>query len=277
MAFRGKDMDWQLWIEADSTPLPRRVVIVDRGAPGWPRYTATLSDWNTSPTLSQDTFTFSPPAAAQKIPFVPAGSIFKRPVRCNGESDIHGNSMAKASLTATLVAVLVTSLAAVFVLPVAALARGGGGRGGGGLGVEAAEGCLAHLVVAEDSLAHLGGGGGFSRRSGGSGRPSGGYGMPGGSGRPSSGYQKPASGYTRPGGAGPGQNPNRPGQYPNNPGQNRPGQYPNHPNYPNGYTPRNNINTGNINTGSINVNGSDWGWGDGGAWAPRRWARQPAP
>ncbi len=81
VAFRGKDMDWQLWIEADSTPLPRRVVIVDRGASGWPRYTATLTDWNTSPTLTQDMFAFTPPAAAQKIPFVPAGSIFKRPTR----------------------------------------------------------------------------------------------------------------------------------------------------------------------------------------------------
>jgi len=81
VAFRGKDMDWQIWVEADSTPLPRRVVIVDRGAPGWPRYTATVTDWNTSPTFSPDTFVFTPPASAQKIPFNPAGTIFKRPVR----------------------------------------------------------------------------------------------------------------------------------------------------------------------------------------------------
>jgi hypothetical protein len=72
LAFRGKDMDWQIWVEEGSTPLPRRIVIIDRQVPGWPKYTATITDWDTSPVLTPDIFTFTPPAGSQKIPFVSA-------------------------------------------------------------------------------------------------------------------------------------------------------------------------------------------------------------
>lgn len=74
LAFRQKDLDWQIWIEDSATPVPRRVAIVDRAMPGSPRYTATLTDWNTSPSFGPDMFTFVPPAGAQKISITP-GSI----------------------------------------------------------------------------------------------------------------------------------------------------------------------------------------------------------
>lgn len=72
LAFRGKGLDWQIWIDKGTTPLPRRVVIIDRQVPGSPRYTANFTSWDASPTFSADTFTFVPPSGAQKIPFVPA-------------------------------------------------------------------------------------------------------------------------------------------------------------------------------------------------------------
>lgn len=71
LAFRGKDMDWQIWIEASATPLPRRVVIIDRLLPSAPRYSATLANWDTNPTFAADIFTFVPPPGSEKIPFIP--------------------------------------------------------------------------------------------------------------------------------------------------------------------------------------------------------------
>ncbi len=72
LAFRGKDMDWQIWIEDSATPLPRRVVITDRLVKPWLSYMATLTKWDVSPTFGPDTFTFVPPPGATKIPFEPA-------------------------------------------------------------------------------------------------------------------------------------------------------------------------------------------------------------
>jgi len=70
LAFRGKQVDWQIWIQDDpSAPLPVKVVIVDRRVEGRPRYTAYLSNWNVSPTFDPAMFSFTPPAGAQKINF----------------------------------------------------------------------------------------------------------------------------------------------------------------------------------------------------------------
>lgn len=69
LAFRGTDMDWQIWVQSGQTPLVRRVVIIDRGVKGSPRFVATLSNWNLSPSFTDSTFQFVPPADAHKIPF----------------------------------------------------------------------------------------------------------------------------------------------------------------------------------------------------------------
>lgn len=70
LAFRGKQVDWQIWIQNDpSAPLPLKVVISDRRVNGRPRFVATLSDWNTNATFDQSIFSFAPPAGAQKINF----------------------------------------------------------------------------------------------------------------------------------------------------------------------------------------------------------------
>lgn len=70
LAFRGKNVDWQIWIQNDpSAPLPVKVAITDRRVNGRPRFVATLSDWNLSPTFDESMFSFTPPAGAQKINF----------------------------------------------------------------------------------------------------------------------------------------------------------------------------------------------------------------
>lgn len=70
LAFRQKGgIDWQLWVEDSETPLPRRIVMVDRQIRDFPRFSATLSDWNVNPAFDESTFAFTPPEGAQKIKF----------------------------------------------------------------------------------------------------------------------------------------------------------------------------------------------------------------
>jgi hypothetical protein len=67
LAFRQKDMDWQLWVARGDQPVPMRLAIVDRSARGAPRYTVTMTDWNTSPQFEAAEFTFTPPEGATQI------------------------------------------------------------------------------------------------------------------------------------------------------------------------------------------------------------------
>lgn len=67
-AFRQEDVDWQIWIEDDSTPLPRRLVITSKLEKGEPQYISTIS-WDLAPQLTDSTFVFTPPEGAHKIEF----------------------------------------------------------------------------------------------------------------------------------------------------------------------------------------------------------------
>jgi hypothetical protein len=71
-AFREGDIDWQIWIQHDGDPLPRKVVIIDRSDPTHPTYTAELT-WNVSPTLAAEDFTFHPGADAKPIRLTSVG------------------------------------------------------------------------------------------------------------------------------------------------------------------------------------------------------------
>ena len=71
LAFDRKDIHYQIWIEAGDKPVVRKIVITQKMLPGSPQWTAYLSDWNLAPSLADDLFTFTPPAGAQKIEFMP--------------------------------------------------------------------------------------------------------------------------------------------------------------------------------------------------------------
>jgi hypothetical protein len=70
LAFREKDIDWQIWIEDGPTPLPRKFLITDTKAKGL-QFTALFPKWNTSPQLEDALFTFVPPEKAKKIDLRP--------------------------------------------------------------------------------------------------------------------------------------------------------------------------------------------------------------
>ena len=73
LAFRQKDLDWQIWIENSPTPLPRKFLITDKKAKGL-QFTALLSQWNTSPQLEDSLFTFVVPAKAEKVDLRPVAA-----------------------------------------------------------------------------------------------------------------------------------------------------------------------------------------------------------
>jgi len=71
LAFTQKDIDWQIWIEDGSTPLPRKFLITDKTAQGL-QFTAVFTKWNTSPQFEEGLFTFVAPEKAEKIDILPA-------------------------------------------------------------------------------------------------------------------------------------------------------------------------------------------------------------
>lgn len=71
LAFTQKNADWQLWVEKDKAPLPRKVVITDKNVMGWPQYAAAFSDWNMTPKLPADLFTFKPGKELRRIEMKP--------------------------------------------------------------------------------------------------------------------------------------------------------------------------------------------------------------
>jgi hypothetical protein len=70
LAFRGKNVDWQLWVQADGEPLPLKYVITSKWVYGAPEYTLRLSGWDTEPRIGSELFTFAPPADAKVLDFV---------------------------------------------------------------------------------------------------------------------------------------------------------------------------------------------------------------
>ncbi len=71
LAFRQKDIDWQIWVEDGPTPLPLKFLITDKKAQGL-QFTAVFTKWNTSPQMEDSLFTFVAPEKAEKIDILPA-------------------------------------------------------------------------------------------------------------------------------------------------------------------------------------------------------------
>ena len=69
LAARTDDVDLQVWIADGDKPLPQRVVLTYRRAPGQPQFRAQFSDWNLAPAVTDAAFLVKPPAGAQKIAF----------------------------------------------------------------------------------------------------------------------------------------------------------------------------------------------------------------
>ena len=70
LAFRGAEVDWQIWIEEGARPLPRKFMITTKQVSGAPQFTVLIRNWDVAPKLTNQEFSFTPPKGAKKIEFL---------------------------------------------------------------------------------------------------------------------------------------------------------------------------------------------------------------
>lgn len=86
LAVRSTDVDLQIWIAQGEQPLPRRIILTYKNAPGQPQFRADLSEWDLAPKVVADSFTFTPPAGAEQVPFLaPVRQKGSLPMQTGGE------------------------------------------------------------------------------------------------------------------------------------------------------------------------------------------------
>ena len=69
LSFGSTGADWQIWIEADATPLPRRFAITYVNTKGEPQYLAQLDRWSMGGAMDASLFKAGVPESAKKVPF----------------------------------------------------------------------------------------------------------------------------------------------------------------------------------------------------------------
>jgi hypothetical protein len=79
LAFRNNDVDWQLWVEIGSRPIPRKYVITNKAVTAAPQYTLRIKDWKTDVQVAADAFAFKPPPDAKKVDFATLSDIDEVP------------------------------------------------------------------------------------------------------------------------------------------------------------------------------------------------------
>lgn len=67
LAFRTKDVDWQIWIAVGDRPYPCRYVITSKLVTAAPQYSVQITDWNTGEEVASGDFTFKNSTNAEKI------------------------------------------------------------------------------------------------------------------------------------------------------------------------------------------------------------------
>ena len=71
LAFRAPHVDLQMWIQEGAQPLPRKMMITTRDLVNAPQFAVTMTKWNLQPKFNAQTFSFTPPAGAKKVDFLP--------------------------------------------------------------------------------------------------------------------------------------------------------------------------------------------------------------
>jgi hypothetical protein len=85
VAVRSAEVDLQLWVARGPEPLPRRVVITYKNAPGQPQFRADLYDWKVVAKADPAAFAFVPPAGAEQIMYLAPRSPTDVPAAPTGE------------------------------------------------------------------------------------------------------------------------------------------------------------------------------------------------
>jgi hypothetical protein len=67
LAFRTKEVDWQIWIAQGARPYPCRYVITSKKVTGWPQYTLDIWGWKSGTEVASDAFKLEIPASAKQL------------------------------------------------------------------------------------------------------------------------------------------------------------------------------------------------------------------
>ncbi len=67
LAFEQETIDWQIWIDAGASPVPRKMTIAYKTEVGEPQYTVFIRSWNLHPTFPAEMFRFEVPEGASKM------------------------------------------------------------------------------------------------------------------------------------------------------------------------------------------------------------------
>lgn len=67
LSIESTGADWQIWVEADDTPVPCRFAIVYVNVPGEPEYLAIFDEWKINPNLDEALFKFKTPNDAKEV------------------------------------------------------------------------------------------------------------------------------------------------------------------------------------------------------------------
>ena len=67
LAFRTKEVDWQIWIAQGSRPYPCRYVITSNKAAQAPEYSITIRDWKSGAEAGSEDFAFKNATSAKKV------------------------------------------------------------------------------------------------------------------------------------------------------------------------------------------------------------------
>jgi hypothetical protein len=67
LAFRTKEVDWQIWIAQGARPYPCRYVITSKKVTGWPQYTFDIWAWKAGGEVASDAFKLDLSAGAKKL------------------------------------------------------------------------------------------------------------------------------------------------------------------------------------------------------------------
>ena len=67
LAFRTKEVDWQIWIAQGPRPYPCRYVITSKLVANGPQYSVRIRDWKTGNDVAPDDFSFKNSTNTKKV------------------------------------------------------------------------------------------------------------------------------------------------------------------------------------------------------------------
>jgi hypothetical protein len=79
LAFRAKEVDWQIWIAQGARPYPCRYVITSKQLDSGPQYSVQISDWKAGGEVAADDFAFRNDTSARRIDMKELGDTDELP------------------------------------------------------------------------------------------------------------------------------------------------------------------------------------------------------